>query len=227
MLRALEFSDREHQILCEELKHLYTAVTRARVRVVIYDSDERKRAPMFHFLLSAGLVEAVSLFAAPEGATLLGSAREGVSAEQQAREWQQQGITLRERGLFALAARCFEQSGDAAARLEAQARDARVLAMRASSEERRRLSLQAAGLFLQSLESLRTRQHAGRDEQERDAGAGGGGGGGAVAPPPPPPPPPLPSDGGANTLCGETIDMNAICSFGRNSEKSHIYSESI
>jgi len=245
MLRALEFSDREHQILCEELKHFYTAVTRARVRVVIYDSDERKRAPMFHFLLSAGLVEAVSLFAAPEGATLLGSTREGVSAEQQAREWQQQGITLRERGLFALAARCFEQSGDAAAGLEAQAREARVLAMRASSEERRRLSLQAAGLFLQSLESLRTRQHAGRDEQVRDGGAGGGGGGGGGG---------VASDGGAAVRCdaqrffegfwneagnaevrrsgtnavyGETIDVDAISSFGINSEKSNIYSESI
>ena len=33
MLRALEFSDREHQILCDELKHLYTAVTRARGRL--------------------------------------------------------------------------------------------------------------------------------------------------------------------------------------------------
>ena len=33
MLRTLEFSDREHQILAEELKHLDTAVTRARVHV--------------------------------------------------------------------------------------------------------------------------------------------------------------------------------------------------
>ena len=37
------------------------------------------------------------------------------------------GMTLRDRGLYALAARCFEQSGDAAARFDALARDARVL----------------------------------------------------------------------------------------------------
>ena len=64
------------------------------VRVVLYDSDERKRTPMFHFLLSAGLVDSVSLFAAGEGANLLGSARKGVDAAQQAREWQQQGIVM-------------------------------------------------------------------------------------------------------------------------------------
>ena len=62
------------------------------MRVVLYDSDERKRAPMFHFLLAAGLVDSVSLFAAGEGATLLGSAREDVDAARQAREWQQQGL---------------------------------------------------------------------------------------------------------------------------------------
>ena len=37
MLRPLEFSERAHQIMCEELKHLYTAITRARCRGVIYD----------------------------------------------------------------------------------------------------------------------------------------------------------------------------------------------
>jgi len=41
MLRPLEFSERDHQILCEELKTLYTAITRARVRLVFYDSDAR------------------------------------------------------------------------------------------------------------------------------------------------------------------------------------------
>jgi len=81
------------------------------------------------------------------------------------------GMTLRDRGLYALAARCFEQSGDAAARFDALARDARVLAVRASGEERRRLSLQAAGLFLQSLESLGSRWTAGSAVHAQEAGA--------------------------------------------------------
>ena len=46
----------------------------------------------------------------------------------QAQEWHQQGSTLRERRLYALAAKCFEQAGDRAAQLEAQARQQRQLA---------------------------------------------------------------------------------------------------
>ena len=33
MLRILQFSEQEHHIMCSELKQLYTAITRARVRV--------------------------------------------------------------------------------------------------------------------------------------------------------------------------------------------------
>ena len=33
-----------------QLKHLYTAITRARVRVVIYDEDAANRAPLFYYL---------------------------------------------------------------------------------------------------------------------------------------------------------------------------------
>ena len=55
--RAEHFDARKHSLLNEELKMLYTAVTRARVKVVIYDRHREKRAPMFHFLLRKGLAE--------------------------------------------------------------------------------------------------------------------------------------------------------------------------
>ena len=51
MLRTLEFDEQAHQILCSELKHLYTAITRARVRVIIYDEDAACRAPLFYLSL--------------------------------------------------------------------------------------------------------------------------------------------------------------------------------
>ena len=35
MLRILQFSEQEHHIMCSELKQLYTAITRARVRVSV------------------------------------------------------------------------------------------------------------------------------------------------------------------------------------------------
>ena len=141
MLRPLAFSDRDHQILCEELKTLYTAVTRARVRVVFYDSDERKRAPMFHVLRSSGLVDSISLFSAAGGPDGLfsGASAGALGAQVRAQQWRQQGVTLRERGLYELAAKCFLQSGDAAARLEVMGQQARRLALRESGRERRQV----------------------------------------------------------------------------------------
>ena len=47
-------------LLCEELKHLYTALTRAKNNVVIFDSNTAKRAPFFHYLRRLGMAQYVS-----------------------------------------------------------------------------------------------------------------------------------------------------------------------
>ncbi|XP_061175910.1 TPR and ankyrin repeat-containing protein 1-like [Saccostrea echinata] len=47
--RPLQFDPIKHKVLNTELKHLYTAVTRARVRVWIFDADQEQRAPMFEY----------------------------------------------------------------------------------------------------------------------------------------------------------------------------------
>ena len=52
-----DFNQNKHKILISELKHLYTAVTRARANLYIFDEDEDKRQPMFHYFASCGLVE--------------------------------------------------------------------------------------------------------------------------------------------------------------------------
>ena len=49
--RPESFDRQRHSLLNEELKMLYTAMTRARVKVVIYDQHEEKRRPLFHYLL--------------------------------------------------------------------------------------------------------------------------------------------------------------------------------
>ncbi len=46
-------------MLSEELKHLYTAITRAKNAVVIFDSNPQKRAPFFHYLRSLKLASVV------------------------------------------------------------------------------------------------------------------------------------------------------------------------
>ena len=52
--------------ILEELKQLYTAFTRARVSLFMYDSDEEKRLPMFHLLLTQQLVKRVSMSSVQE-----------------------------------------------------------------------------------------------------------------------------------------------------------------
>ena len=47
-------------LLCEELKHLYTALTRAKNNVVIFDSNTAKSAPFFNYLRRLGMAQYVS-----------------------------------------------------------------------------------------------------------------------------------------------------------------------
>ncbi len=109
MLRALALNRYEHHLFCEELKHLYTAVTRARVRLVIYEKDMRKRTPMFCFLKGTRLVEPVSLF----GKYGEGKAEQaGMTKKTSSEEWRKQGQNLLQNGLYALAVKCFNRSGD-------------------------------------------------------------------------------------------------------------------
>lgn len=58
--RALKFDPNHHKVLNSELKHLYTAVTRARVNVWIFDEDNGNRAPMFEYFKARKLVRSLS-----------------------------------------------------------------------------------------------------------------------------------------------------------------------
>ena len=58
--RSKAFEEKEHKSLCADLKYLYTAVTRAKCNLWIYDSDKTKRLPMFDYWHKRGLVKVVS-----------------------------------------------------------------------------------------------------------------------------------------------------------------------
>ena len=60
------------RILLDELRHLYTAVTRGKKRVWIWDGDKKKRGPAFEYFRLARLVrknQGVSRTAFPHHAT--------------------------------------------------------------------------------------------------------------------------------------------------------------
>lgn len=54
--RPLDFDSEKHKVLCSELKYLYTAITRSRVNVWLYDEDEGCRLPMFDYFRRRQLV---------------------------------------------------------------------------------------------------------------------------------------------------------------------------
>ncbi len=58
-VRTLEFDPKRHVVLAEELKHLYTAITRAKNNVIIFDSNPRRREPFYHLLQRLGLARTV------------------------------------------------------------------------------------------------------------------------------------------------------------------------
>ena len=47
-------------LLCEEYKQLYTAMTRAKNNIIIFDRNPRKHAPIFHYLRRLGLAQHTS-----------------------------------------------------------------------------------------------------------------------------------------------------------------------
>ncbi|XP_041422056.1 TPR and ankyrin repeat-containing protein 1 isoform X2 [Xenopus laevis] len=57
--RQLKMNPELHKMLNGELKQLYTAVTRARVNLWIFDESQEKRAPAFGFFIKGNFVEVV------------------------------------------------------------------------------------------------------------------------------------------------------------------------
>lgn len=59
-LRKIPFEPSQCILLCEELKHLYTATTRAKRNLVFFDRSIEKRAPFFHYLQRRGIAQVIS-----------------------------------------------------------------------------------------------------------------------------------------------------------------------
>jgi hypothetical protein len=145
MLRSLpEFNGQEHHIMCSELKQLYTAITRARVRVVIYDEDPAARAPLFYYFERLGLCDKITI--------LEDSAAPGFVKETSAEEWRVRGQNLMENKVFPLAAQCFQKSGDA--KLENRAIAMTLLTRDEPLLRRDGKHKELADLFLEAAERL-------------------------------------------------------------------------
>jgi hypothetical protein len=107
--------------IMEELKQLYTAFTRARVSLFMFDSSESKRQPMYHALVSMGLAKLLDMHDVNEqlkGDNLdLDKGERAQVARIRAKsstpeEYRKAGKQLYDMGLFDAAIHPFTQSGD-------------------------------------------------------------------------------------------------------------------
>ena len=105
--RAAEpFDAAKHSLLNEELKMFYTAVTRARVKVVIFDRDAARRNPIFSYMLALDLAQTFDSAAAAKHST-------GLAVHSTPHEWRTRARNLLDSKLYAVAATCFAKGGDA------------------------------------------------------------------------------------------------------------------
>eukprot|EP00742_Colponemidia_sp_Colp-10_P005402 GILJ01005771.1.p1 GENE.GILJ01005771.1~~GILJ01005771.1.p1 ORF type:complete len:2593 (-),score=466.03 GILJ01005771.1:108-7886(-) len=112
------FDPFRNALLCSELKHLYTACTRAKNRLFVYDSVATKREQIEAYWSKCGLVEVVDLTPAQEAvqvesiADTLQNKLSRVLTRSSPAEWREQGLRMLRHGYYAQAEKCFTMSQD-------------------------------------------------------------------------------------------------------------------
>ncbi|KAG2432292.1 hypothetical protein HYH02_013015 [Chlamydomonas schloesseri] len=144
-VRPLEFNEGAHVVLAEELKHLYTAITRAKNNVVIFDRNAAKRAPFYHLLQSLGMARTVHKSLLEDGAD---AAKFGLTqkATSSRHEWAKRARNLMGNRNYAMARKAFLQAED---QVRAEVAEAFLKRQRAGQEsipdaDKRRLLASAA-----------------------------------------------------------------------------------
>ena len=116
VLRPLKFDERRHCCLNAELKYLYTAVTRAKCDLWIYDTDPAKHSPMYYFLMKKGLVQSLSV----SDMTSVDVEKVFVQ-ESSPEEWKSRGDYFMKKSLWEPAQKCYGKCGERVLAMEAKA----------------------------------------------------------------------------------------------------------
>lgn len=144
--RPLEFDEKLHKSLSAELKYLYTAITRAKCNLWIYDSDKEARLSMFDYWHRRGLVKIIRLneISEKDESALF-------AATSTKEEWKKQGDYFRKKKLWEPAMKCYIKAEEVYLEKEAKAyclvQQARVPNLKAREVEE--LYLKAALAFLE------------------------------------------------------------------------------
>ncbi|XP_062596605.1 TPR and ankyrin repeat-containing protein 1-like [Saccostrea cucullata] len=135
-VRPLEFDPRKHKVLCTELKVLYTAITRARSNVWVFDEDKESRAPMYEYFAARNLVDIRD-----------DSSARGFSQPSACSEWLLRGNYFFRKSHFDEAAKCYENAGHSRGAEYASARHHQQQARCAEKSKKKHHLLAAALRF--------------------------------------------------------------------------------
>ena len=144
---AIKFDEREHKSLNPELKYLYTAITRAKCNLWIYDENSTRHDPMFYYWISSGLVKPVS---AEEGSVDDDNSFQGNPSTPE--EWKEKGDLYKEKHILDAAIESYSKAGARHLEEEAKAYMAAQQAKKIENDARKKQQLytQAAECFLLS-----------------------------------------------------------------------------
>lgn len=141
--RSNRFDERSHKALNSELKYLYTAITRAKCNLWIYDTNRKKRLPMFDLWYKRDLVKVVgnNLTGVEDKENIIFAS---ISDEQQ---WKVQGDYFMRRCRWEQAKHCYDRAGLENKYLSVEA-NARFIVQQATRQAKPQIYLDAAVDFL-------------------------------------------------------------------------------
>ncbi|XP_069106453.1 TPR and ankyrin repeat-containing protein 1-like [Argopecten irradians] len=153
--RNLKFEPERHKILSSELKLLYTALTRARVNVWIFDEDEEKRQPMFDYFKARKLVEVgADHFKTHQDRPRstdqkpMEQNKDDWKDDSEQDRWIKKGHVFLQRQIYREAAKCFRKGGIKNLVNLARAHEAREMAQRSTDVKTKETKfIKAAGLY--------------------------------------------------------------------------------
>ena len=114
-IHPLKFDENQDKSLLSELKHLYTAITRAKCNLWVYDTDESKRLPIFDYWNRRKLVEIVDMTERAQEDRII------FQTNTTLKQWESQGDDYSKHDLFEQAASCYKKAETAVKYFRAKA----------------------------------------------------------------------------------------------------------
>ena len=142
--RSRPFDPKLHKSLNAELKYLYTAITRTKCNLWIYDSDQKMRLPMFDYWFKRNLVKVVGAGSISE---IEGMYNLVFASNSTTEQWKAQGDNFRKKHLWDQARLCYERAGDENKYLVKEAQAYQLI--QSARQQKPSLYLEAAVLFLE------------------------------------------------------------------------------